>query len=256
MRFRPCIDIHNGRVKQIVGASLRDAGDQADVNSESEHDAAWFADLYRRDGIRGAHVIMLNSKDSPLYADTRDEALKALGTYPGGLQIGGGVNDLNAPDLIEAGASHVIVTSFAFSGGEIRFDNLERLKDAVGKEHIVLDLSAGIKDGRYYVMTDRWQRYTREEVTPELFEALLSYCDEFLVHATGVEGRKKGPDLVLAGRLAGVSATVTYAGGIASLEDIERLNEVSSGRLDFTVGSALDLYGGSLRYEDLKNAYP
>lgn len=256
MRFRPCIDIHNGKVRQIVGSSLRDEGDSALVNSQSEHDAAWFAGLYRRDGIRGAHVIMLNPKDSPMYPATRKEAMAALKAYPGGLQIGGGINDLNASGFIEAGASHVIVTSFAFSGGEIRFDNLDRLRAAVGKEHIVLDLSAGIRDGRYYVVTDRWQNFTDAEVTPGLFESLLSYCDEFLVHATAVEGRKKGPDLKLAGILSEVPARITYAGGIASMEDIRDLEKIASEGLDFTVGSALDLYGGNLRYDDLKVSFP
>ncbi len=252
MRFRPCIDIHNGKVKQIVGASLRDEGDEAFVNSESEHDAAWFADLYKRDGICGAHVIMLNAKDSPLYETTRSQAVSALQAYPGGLQIGGGVNADNALEYIQAGASHVIVTSFAFSDGEIRFSNLERLKAAVGKEHVVLDLSMGIKDGKYYVVTDRWQKFTREELSAELFESLKPYCDEFLVHATTVEGKKQGQDFTLAGNLALIPAKITYAGGIASMEDIERLNSISSGNLDFTVGSALDLFGGTLKYDELK----
>ncbi len=252
MRFRPCIDIHNGKVKQIVGGSLRDAGDRALVNSESEHDAAWFARLYAQDGIKGAHVIMLNGKESPQYEATYREAIAALRAYPGGLQVGGGVNADNAASFIEAGASHVIVTSYAFADGEVKFENLEKLKESVGKEHIVLDLSAGIKDGRYYVVTDRWQKFSKEEVVPDLFEDLSLYCDEFLVHATNVEGHMKGPDLNLVKVLSTIPATITYAGGIATMEDIGKIREISGGNLDFTVGLALNLFGGRLRYEDVK----
>ncbi|MCR5277871.1 MAG: phosphoribosylformimino-5-aminoimidazole carboxamide ribotide isomerase [Lachnospiraceae bacterium] len=251
MRFRPCIDIHNGKVKQIVGASLRDAG-SATVNSESEHDAAWFAGLYKKDGLSGAHVIMLNKAGTADYAKTKAEALSALKAYPGGLQIGGGINDETAGSFIDAGASHVIVTSFAFAGGEIRFDNLRKLKQAVGKEHVVLDLSAGIKDGKYYVVTDRWQKFSNQEVRKELFEELFDYCDEFLVHATNVEGMKMGPDFILAEELSMIPAKITYAGGITTMEDIAKIKDLSSGKLDFTVGSALDLFGGTLKYDELK----
>lgn len=253
MEFRPCIDIHNGKVKQIVGSSLRDEGDFALVNSDSKLDAEALALLYKRDGIKNAHVIMLNSKDSEYFAATKEEALKALKAYPGGLQIGGGVNAGNAKEYIDAGASHVIVTSFAFSDGEIKFENLKALRAAVGKEHTVLDLSAAKRDGKYYVVTDRWQKFTKEELTPGLFDKLSEYCDEFLVHATDSEGLRKGPDTELAAMLSRVPYTVTYAGGIASVEDIRAIGEVSGGRLNFTVGSALDLFGGNLKYEEIKD---
>ncbi|MBP5153007.1 MAG: phosphoribosylformimino-5-aminoimidazole carboxamide ribotide isomerase, partial [Lachnospiraceae bacterium] len=175
-----------------------------------------------------------------------------LKAYPGGLQIGGGINADNASGYIDAGASHVIVTSFAFSDGEIKLDNIKALVKAVGKERIVLDLSAAKKDGKYYVVTDRWQKFSKEEVTKELFDSLREYCDEFLVHGTGVEGMKKGPDLELVKILSKVRYPITYAGGIATLEDIEDIGKISEGRLDFTVGSALDLFGGNLKYTELK----
>ena len=253
MQFRPCIDIHNGKVKQIVGATLRDAGDFASVNFEAVHGAEWYAGLYKRDGIHGAHVIMLNSRDSEYYEATRREALSALSAYPGGLQIGGGITADNAADYIEAGASHVIVTSYVFSDGHIHMDRLKLLADSVGPSHIVLDLSAGLKDGNYYVVTNRWQNFTDEKVEASLFEKLAPYCDEFLVHATNVEGKKQGPDEKLLKILSESASkyTITYAGGIATMEDIELINNISNGKLNFTVGSALDLYGGNLKYEKL-----
>lgn len=251
MEFRPCIDIHNGKVKQIVGGSLQDAGDFACENFVSEKDSAWYAKLFMKDGIRGAHVIMLNGHDSEFFEATREEALKALKAYPDGLQIGGGVNADNAKEYIEAGASHVIVTSYVFKDGKILYDNLDRLKDAVGREHIVLDLSARKRDGRYYVVTDRWQKFTEVEVTPELFASLNGYCDEFLVHGVDVEGKKSGIDEELIKILAKADSVITYAGGISSIEEIDRICELSDGRLNFTVGSALDLYGGTVKYEEL-----
>lgn len=252
MRFRPCIDIHNGKVKQIVGSSLRDAGDQAVENYISEQDASYYARLYREKGLRGGHVILLNASDSPYFQQTRSQALQALQAYPGGLQIGGGIRDTNACFYLEQGASHVIVTSFVFQGGVIRYDNLEKLVRAIGREHLVLDLSCRKKDGVYYVVTDRWQTFTREAVTPDLLERLADYCDEFLVHAVDVEGKNSGIQEDLAFFLGEYSKIpVTYAGGVRSMEDMETLNRLGNGRVDATVGSALDLFGGSLSFQQL-----
>ena len=136
MRFRPCIDIHNGAVKQIVGGSLKDVGDKARENFVSEKDAAFFAGLYRSRRISGGHVILLNPVSSAYYEETKRQALSALSAYPGGLQAGGGINPENAADFLNAGASHVIVTSYVFSGGEIRYDRLRALLEKVGKEQI------------------------------------------------------------------------------------------------------------------------
>lgn len=259
MNFRPCIDIHNGKVKQIVGASLKDAGDFASENFVSSYDSAWYANLFKEDGLKGAHVVLLNGKDSEYYSSSRDEALKALAAFEGGMQIGGGVNAVNAKAYIDAGASHVIVTSYVFKDGEILFDNLKALRYAVGAEHIVLDLSARALNGSYYVVTDRWQKFTNVRVTPAVFEHLSEYCDEFLVHGVDVEGKKHGIDESLIHILSDAARVmrkpITYAGGIRSFDDIEKIDRMSDGRINFTVGSALDLYGGDLKYRDLVNKY-
>ena len=250
MRFRPCIDIHNGRVKQIVGGSLRDQNDSAEENFVSEQTAAWYAALYQKDGLRGGHVILLNGADSPCYEATRKQAEEALRAYPGGLQLGGGVSPENAEGWLDAGASHVIVTSYVFRNGQIQYDNLEKMRNTVGKEHLVLDLSCRKKDGDYYVVTDRWQKFTDVRLTPEVLDELAGSCDEFLIHGVDVEGKSSGMETELVRMLAGWNGIpVTYAGGIGSLEDLERFREVGGGKLDFTIGSALDLFGGSVPYE-------
>lgn len=259
MKFRPCIDIHNGKVKQIVGASLTDEGDYAVDNFVSEHDSVYYANLFKAGGVKNAHVILLNSKDSEYFEATRNEAMKAIEAYPGGLQIGGGVNAMNAPHYINAGASHVIVTSYVFKDGEILFDNLKALRYAVGAEHVVLDLSARALNGDYYVVTDRWQKFTNFRVTPMVFEHLSEYCDEFLVHGVDVEGKRHGIDESLI-RILGDAAKathkdITYAGGITSFKDIEKIDRMSDSALNFTVGSALDLYGGNLEYKELVTKY-
>lgn len=252
MKFRPCIDIHNGKVKQIVGGSLKDAGNQAQENFVSEQDAAFYASLYKEKGLKGGHIILLNSADSEYFQATKAQAMLALGAYPGGLQIGGGVNPDNAADYLAAGASHVIVTSYVFRDGHISWKNLEKMVDAAGKEHLVLDLSCRKKEDAYYVVTDRWQKFTEEIVTLELMEKLGSYCDEFLVHAVDVEGKAHGVETELAELLGQYTAhPVTYAGGVGSMADIEELRRAGQGRLDVTVGSALDIFGGSIPFEVL-----
>ena len=252
MRFRPCIDIHNGKVKQIVGGSLTDVQDQAKENFVSEQDAAFYAELYKKAGIVGGHVILLNSQDSPNYEATKQQALLALRTYPGGLQIGGGVNPGNAQEYLEAGASHVIVTSYVFKDGKISWEKLEEMEQAAGKEHLVLDLSCRKKDDQYFIVTDRWQKFTDVPVTLEIMEKLGEYCDEFLVHAVDVEGKAHGVETELAELLSGYPGRpVTYAGGVGSMKDIEDLRTYGRNRLDVTVGSALDLFGGSIPFTEL-----
>lgn len=254
MKFRPCIDIHNGTVKQIVGGSLKDEGNQAVTNFASEHGADFYAKKYRKDGLTGGHIILLNAKNSEYYEATKMQAYKALEAYPGGLQVGGGITAENAAKYIEAGASHVIVTSYVFQDGEIHWENLERLVQAVGKEHVVLDLSCRKKDGRYYVVTNRWQTFTNVEVTAELLEKLAKCCDEFLVHGVDVEGKSAGVELELVKLLAKWNRVpITYAGGIGSIEDLKEFEQESDGKLDFTIGSALDLFGGKIPYEFVKN---
>lgn len=254
MRFRPCIDIHNGKVKQIVGGSLKDEGNLAEENFTASKDADYFARIYKRDGLTGGHVILLNPVSSEYYGQTLEQAKKALAAFPQGMHVGGGIHEQNAESFLEAGASHVIVTSYVFREGRILWENLEKLKRTVGKEHVVIDLSCREKDGAYYVVTDRWQKFTDEKLTVELLEEISGYCDEFLVHGVDVEGRSGGVDRKLA-QILGVyhGNAVTYAGGIGSIEDLERFCELTGGKVDYTIGSALDIYGGSLSYELIKN---
>lgn len=252
MKFRPCIDIHNGSVKQIVGGSLRDENNEAEENFVSKLDASYYANLYKRYNITGGHIILLNSADSPYYEATKEQAVLALNTYKGGLQVGGGINDKNAEFYLEQGASHVIVTSYVFSNGLINYENLSKINTIVGKDRLVLDVSCRKKDGKYYIVTDRWQKYTDVCLTEEVFYKLYDYCDEFLIHAVDVEGKARGIEVELAemlGRLEGIK--LTYAGGIGSMEDLQALKRLGKGKVDFTVGSALDIFGGSLKFEDI-----
>lgn len=252
MNFRPCIDIHNGKVKQIVGASLRDSGDTARENYVSEQDARFYAELYRKDGLRGGHVILLNPVTSPYYEATRAQALQALAAYPGGLQLGGGVNPENAAGFLRSGASHVIVTSYVFRNGQVHYENLERLVREVGKKHLVLDLSCRKKGGNYYIVTDRWQKFTQVCLNEKTLDELSGYCDEFLVHAADVEGKSAGIEREVAELLGRWGKLpITYAGGVGSYADLELLQTAGRGRLDVTVGSALDLFGGPLSYRKL-----
>lgn len=256
MNFRPCIDIHNGKVKQIVGGSLRDEGNAAEENFVSDMDAADFARLYRERGLSGGHVILLNPVGSEYYEADMRQAQEAFAAYPGGLQAGGGITCDNALSFLDAGASHVIVTSYVFSDGEIHVDRLEELSRLVGKERLVLDLSCRKKGDSYFVVTDRWQKFTNQKVDAALMSRLASYCDEFLVHGVGVEGTGNGIDSELVRILSEHTAVpVTYAGGIGSYADLECLRHISGGRMNYTVGSALDLFGGPLKFDEIVTKY-
>ena len=246
MKFRPCIDIHNGHVVQIVGSSLRDENDSAQNNFVSEKDSAYYANLYKEHGLSGGHIIILNGKDSEYYEATKAEAVKALQTYKGGMQIGGGITDKNAEEYILAGASHIIVTSYVFSDGKICYNNLNRLNSAVGREHICLDVSCRMHNGKYYVVTDRWQKFTDVVLDENLIVSLSEYCDELLVHAVDVEGRKAGINATIAGILEKSPIPVTYAGGISSLDDIAKIRSIGNNKIDFTIGTALNIFGGDL----------
>lgn len=249
MEFRPCIDIHNGKVKQIVGGSLKDAGDFARENFVAEQSAAFFASLYRDKGIKGGHIILLNSADSEYYSQTKEQALAALQAYPGGMQIGGGITAENAADFLEAGASHVIVTSYVFRDGRIDYQRLEKIVRVVGKGRLVLDLSCKKTAEGYRIATDRWQKTAEEKVDKMLLERLSCYCDEFLVHAVDVEGRGGGIEEELARLLGEWSGKpVTYAGGVHSYEDLYLLKRLGKNKMNVTVGSALDLFGGDLEW--------
>ncbi|MEE3468036.1 MAG: phosphoribosylformimino-5-aminoimidazole carboxamide ribotide isomerase [Eubacterium sp.] len=251
MEFRPCIDIHEGRVKQIVGGSLED-GKGASENFVSDRDADYYAGLYRARGLAGGHIILLDKAGTKSYDKDLEQAEKALATWPGALQVGGGITPENAEDFLDMGASHVIVTSYVFDGGKIRYDRLDEMKFVVGRNRLVLDLSVRLRDGAYYVVTDRWQKFTDEELTPSLITSLSYHCDEFLVHAVNVEGTGTGVDEELLRILARSSGNpITYAGGVSSFEDIETIREIGEGRIHFTIGSKLDLFGGHLAFEDV-----
>ena len=182
----------------------------------------------------------------------KKQAIEALSTCPGLMQVGGGITAENASEFILAGASHVIVTSYVFKNGEINYANLEKLVEAVGKEKIVLDLSCKNVGGKYYIVTDRWQKLTDVELNEETLDSLSKYCDEFLVHAADVEGKQKGIERNVAGILGDWGKIpVTYAGGAGSLSDVKELKEIGKGRVDVTIGSALEIFGGSLKIKDI-----
>lgn len=246
-RFRPCIDLHDGRVKQIVGGSLTPDGMSLRTNFVSDRDAAWYADLYRRDGLTGGHVIKLGPGN--------DEAARsALAAWPGGMQVGGGIVPGNAEEWIEAGASHVIVTSCLFDGeGRFLQGKLKDLVSAVGAQRLVLDLSCRRVSGGWAVAMNRWQTLTELRVTEGTLDMLAEHCAEFLIHAADVEGLCSGIDRELVELLgAWRRIPMTYAGGISSIRDFEEIESLSGGALDATVGSALDLFGGGLiHYADL-----
>lgn len=246
MKFRPCIDIHGGKVKQIVGSTLSDENNSPRTNFETDLSPAYYAEIYRKDSIGGGHVIMLGKGNDAA-------AIAALEAFPNGLQVGGGINPLNASVFLDAGASHVIVTSYVFKDGTIHWERLAELRNAVGKKRLVIDLSCKKKDKSYYVVTDRWQKFTSTVIAPEVFSELEEYCDEFLIHAADVEGKKQGIDSELVEVLSDISdLPITYAGGIRSLDDLEQVRVLGKGKIDATIGSALDLFGGPLKYKDVK----
>ena len=275
MRIRPCIDIHNGKVKQIVGGSLRDESGKESVLKESvlkerlsgenplrenfvsQKDADVYAAIYRRAMLPGGHIILLNSvKEKEAYEADLRQAFLALKEYPDGMQAGGGITPETADRFLEAGASHVIVTSYVFRDGELDRDHLDEMVRAVGKKHLVLDLSCRKQEnGSYVVVTDRWQKLTRMVISEETLDFLAEFCDEFLIHAADVEGKRAGVEEDLAELLGGWQKKsrfpVTYAGGVHALEDLSKIAASSGGRMDVTVGSALDLFGGTIPFTNL-----
>jgi phosphoribosylformimino-5-aminoimidazole carboxamide ribotide isomerase len=246
MKFRPCIDLHQGKVVQIVGGSLQE-NDQSSlkINFTSASSSEEYAKLYQKDGLTGGHVVSLG-------VGNQQAALDALGAFPGGLQYGGGVNPENAAAFLQAGASHVIVTSYVFDSGKIDLDKMRRLLDVTGKDKLVLDLSCRQRGGDYYVVTDRWQTFTEEKVAPALLESLAVYCSEFLVHGVDVEGKQQGIEEDLISLLGKHSPLpVTYAGGVKKLSDLDLVQSLGQDRVDLTIGSALDIFGGQVPYADV-----
>ncbi len=243
--FRPCIDLHDGRVKQIVGGSLRDAGEGPTTNFVSELGPAHYAELYRRDGLEGGHVIKLGPGNDAA-------AHEALAAFPGGLQLGGGITADNAREWLDRGAAQVNVTSFLFDGATLDLARAESLARAIGPERVVIDLSCRRCGAEYRVAKDRWQTITETRVDRATLRSLSEFCAELLVHAADVEGKCEGIDETLVALLGAESPVpVTYAGGGRSLEDLETIERLSGGRVDLTFGSALDLFGGrGVRYGD------
>ena len=246
MRFRPCIDLRNGKVVQIVGSTLSDAGRDTVTNYESAHGADFYARMYREDGLEGGHVIMLGPGNA-------EAAAAALAAYPGGLQLGGGISPDNAHFLLDKGAQKLIVTSWVFEFGELSLGRLAQLNAVVNPEHLVLDLSCVRRGDDYVVAINRWQTLTSMTVSAETLESLSSHCSEFLIHAVDVEGKQQGIDGELVSRLARWSPIpVTYAGGVGSMDDIKLIRKLGANRIDATVGSALDIFGGrGVRYREL-----
>ena len=251
MRFRPCIDIHNGKVKQIVGSTLTERDESAQENFVSEHDAAWFARFYAQDGLDGGHIVMLNRVSSPEYGPTRSAAVAALRAAPGMFHAGGGITPYNADEFLDAGASKVIVTSYVFQDGCFNERHLNKMVAAVGRERLVLDLSCRKSADAYFIVTDHWSKFTNVELTEQTLHELSDNCSEFLVHAVDAEGLRRGPELALVDLLAKAPIPATYAGGVASFRDLEDLKERGQGRVDVSIGSALDLFGGNMPYREV-----
>lgn len=250
MRIRPCIDLKDGNVVQIVGGTLAQApgagGSAVVVNFATGRPASEFATLYRDDNLFGGHIIALGPNNE-------EAALSALRAFPGGMQMGGGITPENAHRYLEAGASHVIVTSYVFRDGRIDGERLAQMVKTVGRKRLVLDLSCRRREGGddYFVVTDRWQRFTDLRITAATLEALSAHCDEFLVHAVDVEGKRAGIDVALVEKLTAAPIPLTYAGGVSTWDDIRAVETLGQGRIDLTVGSALDLFGGNLSYRQL-----
>ncbi|ATP41237.1 phosphoribosylformimino-5-aminoimidazole carboxamide ribotide isomerase [Solibacillus sp. R5-41] len=245
MQFRPCIDLHEGKVKQIVGSTLGHTDQAIIENFSSEQDSSYYAALFQQDQLTGGHVIMLGPGN-------KEAAIRALAAYPSGLQIGGGITADNAKKYIDAGASHVIVTSFIFHEGLLHMDRLQQLINAVGKERIVIDLSCRERNGKWFVVTDKWTKFSDFEVNADSIKKIENYCDELLIHAVDVEGKRSGMQESLVHDLAQwTTIPTTYAGGVRSLEDLQKFEQLSNGKLHVTIGSALSIFGGDLAYDSV-----
>ncbi|MBT3539096.1 phosphoribosylformimino-5-aminoimidazole carboxamide ribotide isomerase [bacterium] len=250
MQFRPCIDILNGKVTQIVGETLATNSLVAE-NFVTNKNAAYFADLYKKNNLAGGHIIMLDKTEK-----TKSQTIEALKTFPQDFQVGGNINSDNAQEFINAGASHIIVTSYIFKDNKLSPLRLQRLMSAVKKEKIVLDLSCRKKNNEYYVVTNRWQIFSNFKVTSKNLETLSNYCDEFLIHGVDSEGKLQGVEIDLLNILKDFTGIpITYAGGIRDMNDIEKIKQTGNGYINFSVGTALDIFGGELNYNKVIEKY-
>jgi phosphoribosylformimino-5-aminoimidazole carboxamide ribotide isomerase len=249
MEFRPCIDLHDGVVKQIVGVTLGSESAELETNFEAEKPPEWYAALYREDRLFGGHIVMLGPGNE-------DAATAALGAFPGGMQVGGGISLDNAASWLDRGASAVIVTSYVFHDGKVDETRLEDLSSAVGRDRLVLDLSCKRQGDLYKIVTNRWQTFTDEAISPKLLSRLGKYCGEFLVHAVDVEGRSRGIEAELTSILGEwAEMPITYAGGIGSQTDVDLIETLGKDQINFTVGTALDIFGGPMPYKALAAKY-
>lgn len=252
-RFIGCIDLHNGEVKQIVGATLSDNNNDPNLktNFVSSKPSSYYAKLYKKYNVTGAHVIKLGPNN--------DEAAKeALLAAPNFLQIGGGINDTNCLHWLEM-ASKVIVTSWLFNKeGDFLLDRLVKISQLCGKDRLVVDLSCRkTSDERWIVAMNKWQTLTTLELNQDTFTKLSKYTNEFLIHAADVEGLCNGIDEQLVSKLnewteeLGDEVKIVYAGGAKSIDDLALVDRLSQGRVDLTYGSSLDIFGGKLvKFED------
>ena len=244
MKFRPCIDIHNGLVKQIIGGSFNDDKDPI-INFTSKRTAKWYAKKYAQDNLSGGHIIKIGLGNDLA-------AQEALSAWPNELQIGGGITAENASQWLNYGASKIIVTSYLFTDGEIDEIKLNKLIQEVGKENIVIDLSCRLKNNEYYVVTDRWQTFSETKVNENTLKEISNFTSEFLIHGVDVEGKKSGVEETLIKIIADHSPIqCVYAGGISTIDDIKKIRAIGKNRIDFTIGSALDLFGGTLSYDEI-----
>lgn len=242
--FRPCIDLHGGRVKQIVGGTLSDTTAPV-TNFVSEESPGAYASRYRSDALFGGHVIMLGPGNEAAATD-------ALAAWPDGMHLGGGITPNNGPEWIDKGAEKVIVTSYLFQDNRLDMSRVKTMREAVGESRLVIDLSCRKTAEGYFVATNRWQTITETPVNEETLALMGENCSEFLVHAADVEGKCQGIEMGLVALLAAHSPIpCTYAGGAKSIDDLARIENLSNGRIDLTFGSALDIFGGTLvRYAD------
>ncbi|GAA97262.1 uncharacterized protein L969DRAFT_91891 [Mixia osmundae IAM 14324] len=242
--FRPCIDIHNGAVTQIVGGTLDTT--ELKTNFIATRPSTYYAELYKQHALQGGHVIKLGPGNDIA-------ARAALQAWPDALQIGGGIDVTNAQSWLESGASKVIVTSYLFPSARFDEERLARLSELIGKDRLVIDISCRRREDKWIVAMNRWQLLTDMEVTQESINLVSKYCSELLVHAADVEGLCRGIDEDLVQMLGQwCSIPVTYAGGAKHISDLDLVHRLSKGKVDLTFGSALDIFGGDkVRFDEL-----
>ncbi|CAD6590193.1 MAG: Enzyme that catalyzes the fourth step in the histidine pathway [Tremellales sp. Tagirdzhanova-0007] len=247
-QFRPCIDLHQGVVKQIVGATLdldhallHPAGPSSKlkVNFVAKHPPSYYAELYRQHRLTGGHIIKLGPGND-------GAAREALSAWRGGMQVGGGITEENAGEWLEAGAEKVIVTSYLFPAGRFDLARLRALSAKVGREKLVVDISCRKRGGGWLIAMNGWKTLTDTSVTRESITMIEEHCSELLIHAADVEGLCQGIDEELVQRLGEwVTIPCTYAGGARDISDLALVERLSGGRVDLTFGSSLDIFGGT-----------